>query len=267
MRRREFILVGGITATWPLVSNAQQPSRKIARLGFIQAFRNENTSAFVEAMRGAGYIEGQNAVIEMRFYGSMPQSIPDLANELVALRCDVILANGPNAIQGAMSATTSVPIIGIDLESDPVAQGWAASLARPGKNLTGWFLDLPELGGKQIELLREAVPGISKLAVLWDASIGQVQFLATEAAAGGVGVALQSVSIRRDEELQPALDRLASTGVQGVVILSSPLILSLRKQIADLALRLGLPTISLFTAFPASGTLMAYGPDLPDLFK
>jgi putative ABC transport system substrate-binding protein len=139
VRRREFIaLIGGAVAS-PLTVNAQQITRKIVKLGFLQAFRNENTVAFVQGLRSAGYIDGQNALIEARFYGSTPDDrILEVATELVSLQCDVIVATGPHAIQAAMSATSVLPIVGVDLESDPVAKGWATSLARPGKNLTGW---------------------------------------------------------------------------------------------------------------------------------
>jgi putative ABC transport system substrate-binding protein len=268
MRRREFLgVLGGAAAAWPLAARAQQPARKIAKLGFLQAFQNENTVAFVEGLRGAGYIEGQNASIEARFHGSLPDRTLEFANELVSLQCDVIIATGPHAIQVAMSATNVLPIVGVDLESDPVAKGWATSLARPGKNLTGWFLDLPELGGKQIELLKEAVPKLSTLAVLWDSTIGEVQFRATELASRAAGVTLQSLPIRSPEELEVAFSRVVRERVQGIVVLSSPTILAQRTQIANLSLKAGLPTISLFTLFPASGGLMAYGPDLTDLFK
>jgi putative ABC transport system substrate-binding protein len=157
-------------------------------LGFLQAFQNENTVAFVQGLRSAGYIDGQNALVEARFYGSMPDRALEVANELVSLQCEVIVATGPHAIQAAMSATSVLPIVGVDLESDPVAKGWATSLARPGRNLTGWFLDLPELGGKQIELLKEAVPKLSSLGVLWDSTVGEVQFRATESASIAAGV-------------------------------------------------------------------------------
>jgi putative tryptophan/tyrosine transport system substrate-binding protein len=191
----------------------------------------------------------------------------EVANELVSLQCDVIIATGPHAIQAAMSATSVLPIVGVDLESDPVAKGWATSLARPGKNLTGWFLDLPELGGKQIELLKEAVPNLSTLGVLWDSTVGEVQFRATESASIAAGVTLQSLPVQRAEELEAAFDRAVRERVQGMVVLSSPIILAQRAQIAGLALKAGLPTISLFTLFPTSGALMAYGPDLTDLFR
>jgi len=171
------------------------------------------------------------------------------------------------AIDAAIRATTTIPIVGLDLESDPVANRWARSLARPGGNLTGIFLDLPELGGKQIELLKEAVPTLSRLAVLWDSTVGGVQFRATESAARAAGVTLQSLSVQRPEDFKEAFDRAIRERVQGMVVLSSPLINGQRSQIVEWALKTRLPTISLFTVFPRSGGLMAYGPNLPDLYK
>ena len=266
--RREFItLLGGAVAAWPLAARAQQPSGRIPRIGFLQALRGENTEAFVQALRDAGYIDGQNALIEIRIYETMLDRLFELANEMVGLKCDVIMAAAPYAIDAAIRGTTTIPIVGLDLESDPVANRWARSLARPGGNLTGIFLDLPELGGKQIELLKEAVPTLSRLAVLWDSTVGGVQFRATESAARAAGVTLQSLSIQRPEDLKEAFDRAIRERVQGMVVLSSPLINGQRSQIVEWALKTRLPTISLFTVFPRSGGLMAYGPNLPDLYK
>ena len=224
------------------------------------------------AARGAraaaiGYIDGQNALIEIRIYETMLDRLFEFANEMVGLKCDVIMAAAPYAIDAAIRATTTIPIVGLDLESDPVANRWARSLARPGGNLTGIFLDLPELGGKQIELLKEAVPTLARLAVLWDSTVGGVQFRATESAARAAGVTLQSLSVQRPEDFKEAFDRAIRERVQGMVVLSSPLINGQRSQIVEWALKIRLPTISLFTVFPRSGGLMAYGPNLPDLYK
>ena len=156
------------------------------------------------------------------------------------------------AIDAAIRATTTIPIVGLDLESDPVANGWAGSLARPGGNVTGIFLDLPELGGKQIELLKEAVPTLSRLAVLWDSTVGGVQFRATESAARAAGVTLQSLSVQRPEDFKDAFDRAIRECVHGMVVLSSPLINGQRSQIVEWALKTRPPTISLFTVFPRS---------------
>jgi putative ABC transport system substrate-binding protein len=268
MKRRQFLgMLGGAVVAWPLAARAQQPVGGIPRIGVLQSFRNENVVAFIQGLREAGYIDGQNVVVEIRLYGTMLDRVSEFANELVVLKCDVIFAAAPYAIQAAMKATSTIPIVGLDLESDPVANGWARSLGRPGGNLTGLFLDLPELGGKQIELLKEAVPTLSRLGVLWDSTVGAVQFGATEAAARATGVTLQSLPIQRPEDFKNAFDRAARERLDGMIVLSSPIILGQRLQISALALETHLPTISLFTLFPRSGALMAYGPNLPDMYK
>ena len=268
LRRREFIvLVGAAAVAWPLAAPAQQPAGKVPRIGFLQGPRNENVAAFIQGLRDAGYIDGQNALIETRIYETAFDRLPDLANELIDLKCNVIVAASRYAFEAAMRATSTTPIVGIDLESDPVASGWAKSLGRPGGNFTGLFLDLPELSGKQIELLKEAVPTLSRLGVLWDSAIGAVQFDATQAAARAAGVTLLSLPIRSPEDFKDAFDRAARERIHGVVVLSSPLILGQRLQIAEWAVKARLPTISLFTLLPASGGLMAYGPNLPDMYK
>jgi putative ABC transport system substrate-binding protein len=268
MKRRAFItLLGGAAAAWPHAARAQQPAEKLPRIGSIQNFRNENFEAFIQGLREAGYVDGQNMLLETRFYAGVLDRIDEFTSELVALKCSVILATAPYAVQAVMKATSKIPIVGIDLESDPVANGWVKSLARPGGNLTGFFLDIPELGGKQIELLKEAVPTVARLAVLWDATIGTVQFGATETAARPSGVTLESFPIRNVEDIKDAIERAARERVHGLVVLTSPLIFNQRSQIADLALKTRLPTISLFNSFPKVGGLMAYGPSLALMFK
>jgi putative tryptophan/tyrosine transport system substrate-binding protein len=265
--RRQFItLLGGAAAAWPLAARAQQLS-KVPRIGFLQRVRNENVIAFIQALREAGYVDGQNAVIETRIFETTLDQVPDLAKELVDLKCDVILAASQYAFVAAMKATTTIPIVGIDLENDPVANGWVKSLARPGGNFTGLFLDLPELGGKQIELLKEVVPRLSKPGALWDSAIGEAQFRATQTAAQAAGVTLHSLSIRGPDDFKDAFERAAREQIDGVVILSSPLILERRLQIIEWAIKERLPTISLVTLFPSSGALMAYGPSLPEMYK
>jgi putative tryptophan/tyrosine transport system substrate-binding protein len=262
MKRRDFITLLGGAASWPLAARAQPVAGKVPRIGFLQfGGTTENIAAFMQGLRDAGYIDGRSAIVEARYYDI--DRVAGLANELVALKCDVIFAAAPYAIQAAMKATSTIPIVG----SDPVASGWAAGLAHPGRNLTGIFLDLPELGGKQIELLKEAVPTLSHLAVLWDTTIGVVQFRATEAAARVAGVTLQSLSVQQPDDFPDAFDRASREGVHGMVVLSSPLINGQRSQIVEWALKIRLPTISLFTQFPRSGGLMAYGPNLADLYK
>src|SRR5262245_25771411 len=263
IRRREFItLLGGAAASWPVAARAQQPS-KLPLIGFLQRVRNENVAAFIQSLRDAGYVDGQNAVIETRIFETTLDRVPDLAKELVDLKCDVILAASQYAFVAAMNATTTIPIVGIDLENDPVASGWVKSLARPGGNFTGLFLGVPELDGKQIELLKEVVPRLSKQGALWDSAIGEAQFRATQKAAQTAGVTLHSLPIRGHDDFKDAFDRAAREQIDGVVILSSPLILERRSQIVEWAIKARLPTISLFTLFPGSGGLMATAPVCP----
>ena len=270
MKRREFMtLVGGaaVASVWPLAARAQQPAAKVPRIGLLLNVQSELTNALLRGLREAGYVERQSMLLEARLYGAMIERVDEFANELVAAKCDVVFAAGPYAIQAAIRATNTIPVVGMDLESDPVASGWARSLSRPGNNLTGLFLDLPELGGKLIELLNETVTAPSSLAAIWDAIVGEVQFRATEMAARAAGLSLLSLPVQRREGFKEAFDRAARERVRGVVILSSPLIFGQRAEIASLAMHARLPTISLFTLFPRAGGLMAYGPDFPAMFS
>jgi putative ABC transport system substrate-binding protein len=268
MRRREFLLAGiCVTAAWSSVAHAQPSEGNPPRIGIIQNVRSENYDALVEGLRELGYVHGHTALLDTRFHHSIPGRTDELARELVGLKCRVIFAADPYSIGAAMKATDAIPIIGIDLEDDPVANGWAQSIPRPGGNLTGLFLDLPQLGGKQIELLRDVVPTLADVGVLWDATLGMIQFRATEAAMRASGVTLQSLPIRGVEEIKNAIDRAARERVQGLIVLTSPLIFNQRSQISDLALRAHLPMISLFNSFPKVGGSMAYGPNLASMFK
>ena len=268
MWRREFIiLLSGGAVAWPLALRAQQARGKLPRIGALHLnVRSENYEAFEQGLRDAGYIDGQNVLLELRFSGSTVDPIDEIASELVALKCNVIFASNPYSIRAVTKATSTIPIVGVDLESDPVASGLVKSLARPGGNFTGFFLDIPELGGKQIELLLEAVPGLSRIAVLWDAEIGATQFRATETASRPSTVTLHSLPIRRVEDINGAFAQAVRERAHGLVVLSSPLIFTQLAHITDAALNARLPAINLFTSFPKVGGLMAYGPDFPSLF-
>ena len=267
MRRRDFIrLIGGVAA-WPFAVRAQQSEGKLPRVGAIHNIRSENSEAFEQGLRDAGYVDGQNVLLEERFPGTTAlDRLDEVARELVALKCAVIFASNPYGIRAATKGTSTIPIVGVDLESDPVASGLVKIIARPGGNFTGFFLDIPELGGKQIELLIEAVPRISRVAVLWDAAIGTIQFQATQKAPRPAGVTLQSLPFRRVEEINTAFEQAAREQAQGLVVLSSPMIFTERSHIADAALNARLPSINLFNSFPKVGGLMAYGPYFPSLF-
>jgi putative tryptophan/tyrosine transport system substrate-binding protein len=268
MRRRQFIrLFGSAVVAWPLAAGAQQQVGKLPRIGFISTEPSELTEAFSEGLREAGYVDGQNIILDTRYHHGSVERIDEFARELVALKCSIIVAGSPYAIRAVLKETDTIPTVGIDLESDPVANGWVKSLARPGGNLTGLFLDIPDLGGKQIELLKNIVPNLTRLAALWDATIGTLQFHAIETAARSSGVTLESFPIRTAEEINDAVNRAAQKHMDGMIVLTSPLIFNQRSQIADLALKARLPTINGFNLYPKVGGLMAYGPNFPSIFK
>jgi putative ABC transport system substrate-binding protein len=267
MKRRDVLsLLGGAAVSWPVRVRGQQGIR-VPRIGFLLNVHSELVTALIEGLTEAGYVEGQNTWFETRFHGAMLDRVAQFANELVALKCDVIFTAGPYAIRAVMQATSTIPIVAIDLESDPVLTGWASSLGRPGGNLTGLFLDLPELGGKMVELLKEAKPTLTTVAVLWDFNVGEVQFRATEAAVRLAGATLVSLPVRKSQEFEDAFERAGGERADAVAVLSSPLIFGQRTEIAELALKSRLPTISLFTLFPRSGGFMAYGPNFSMMFK
>lgn len=267
MRRREMITLLGTAAAWQLAARAQQQTGKLPRIGSILTEPSELVEALSQGLREAGYVDGQNIALDTRYHHGSLERVDEFARELVALKCSVIVAGSPYAIRAVLKETNTIPSVGIDLESDPVANGWVKSLARPGRNLTGLFLDIPELGGKQIELLKNVVPTLTRLDVLWDAVIGTLQFQAIETSARSSGVTLESFPIRTAEEINNAFERAAQRRVDGMMILTSPLIFNQRSQIADLALKARLPTINGFNLYPKAGGLMAYGPNFPSMFK
>jgi putative ABC transport system substrate-binding protein len=180
---------------------------------------------------------------------------------------NAIVASGPAALAALSKATTSIPVVGIDLESDPVATGYVESLARPGGNITGIFLDIPELSGKQLGLLMEIVPRLSRIAIFGVPSFNAPQFAAAEMAARGAGVEVEILEVRVADDLHGAMEAASVRHVEAGVLLSSPLVFTSLKLVAELALATRLPLISLFGEFPKNGGLIAYGPNVTDMFR
>jgi putative tryptophan/tyrosine transport system substrate-binding protein len=266
MNRRGFLaaVTGGLLAA-PLAAVAQQ-SGKIPRVGYVTSgTRSDNVDAFEQGLRELGYRIGQDIVIEYRFGAGRVDRVPAFVDELLRLRVDVLFASSPYAIRAARQATSTVPIVGLDLETDPVGVGWVKSLARPSGNLTGFFLDIPELGGKELQFLAETVPQLQRVAVLWDAQVATSQFKATEGAARGAGLKIQSLPFHRPEEFATIFE--SARHQQALVLLSSPAVFQHLNRLADLALQYRLPAISVFPQFANSGGLMGYGPTLTDLFR
>jgi putative tryptophan/tyrosine transport system substrate-binding protein len=188
-----------------------------------------------------------------------PDTLPGLAQELVALKVDLLVAVAPQSVRAAKQATTTLPIVAVDLESDPVASGFAASLGRPGGNLTGLFLDHPQIAGKWLQLITEVVPGARRIAVLWDVSTGEAQMRAIVAAAKALSVELTLLELRDGGEMQSVLESGLKGRPQALVLLGSPLINQQAQTIAEFCARNRLPSISPFRNFAEGGGLMSYG--------
>jgi len=165
------------------------------------------------------------------------------------------------------NATSTIPIVAVDLESDPVAKGFVKNLARPGGNVTGVFLDLPELSGKQLQLLREVIPNVSRVAVLGDSVLNAPQFGATDFAAKTLGIELQRLDVRTPADLDRSLERAKRGAAGAVILLSSPLVFVNRAAISSMAATRRLPAVSMFVEFAEAGGLMVYGPSLREAFE
>ena len=271
MDRRAFIgsVAGGLLAM-PRAADAQQPGKVpvVGVLNIAVGPRSLTVDTTRQGLRELGYIEGQTIVFEIRFAGGKPEVYPAFAADLVRRRVDVLLVSGPAAVRAARDATSTIPIVALDLESDPVQAGFARSFSKPGGNMTGCFLDQPGLTGKWLDLIGAVVPGIRRIAVLRDPSTGPWQLAATKSAAEKLRIELQVVDVRTFEELDPALEFVIKSGSRALVQLSSPLFDTWRAaRIAELATKHRLPAISMFRSFAEAGGLMSYGPNQAVYYK
>jgi putative tryptophan/tyrosine transport system substrate-binding protein len=271
VKRREFItLLGGAAAAWPVAARAQQTtkSRKVGLLHQGEStVVNMRVTAVREGLNGPENRRDLSLEIVVRLADGDVSRLPALATDLVNDRVDAIVAAAPAAVQAAAGATTSIPVIALDLESDPVASGFVRSLARPGGNVTGVFLDFPDFSAKCLQLLIESVPNLSGVGVLWDPSTGSLQLKAVEEAARGFGISAQVFEARRAADIAEAFYALDRLRIQGLLLLSSPLFAGNPQLIADIAIRRNLPTISLFPEIARAGGLLGYGPDIQHLFR
>ena len=264
MDRREFIgsVAGGLLAL-PHSTTAQQPGKVpvVGVLNIAVGPRSTTVDAARQGLRDLGYIEGQTIVLEVRFAGGKPEAFPAFAVDLVRRKVDVLLVSGPAAVRAAADATSTIPIVALDYESNPVQAGFARSFAQPGGNMTGLFLDQPGLTGKWLGLIEEVAPKARRIAVLRDPTTGPWQLAAIRGAAANRRIDLQVLEIRSPGELDHALEVGVNAGSGALVQLSSPLFDNYHKQIADLTTKHRLPAISLFRRFAEAGGLMSYGPD------
>jgi len=250
-------------------THAQQPT-KIPRIGLLFTATPSAAAARIEAfrqgLRELGYVEGKNILIEQRYAEGQLNHMNELAAELVRLKVDVIVTIGPAATRPAKEATHAIPIV-MGVDDDPVGNGFVASLARPGGNITGLASLAPEIGGKQLELLKEIVPRLSRVAVLGTSTQpGNAQSLReAEVAAGALAVKLQYLDVLSPKDIETAFQAAGKGRADAVLLLASPFAAPNRKQIADLAIKSRLPTIYFRSDFVEAGGLMSYGASQNDL--
>ncbi len=273
MDRRTFLAgTGAVLLAAPLAAQAQQAGA-MPRVGFLEAgSRSVNqhfADAFRQGLRELGYTEGQNIRIEERWADGRPERFPDLVVELLKLKVDGIVAASNPGAMAAKKATTTVPIVFVGV-SDPVGAGLIESLPRPGGNVTGLSLAFEEgFAGKWVELLKEAVPRASRMAVLFDqASVSRERSLRDmETAATALGVRLHEIVVREASEFDAAFATMARDGAGGLVVWTNPLTLRYRERIVQLAATRHLPAMYGFGEFARVGGLMAYGPSVREMFR
>jgi ABC-type uncharacterized transport system substrate-binding protein len=267
MRRRDFIsAIAGATA-WPLAARAEQPAMPVVGNVSESSIITPLSAAFRRGLAEAGYVEGKNVAVEDHAANSSRELLLQAVADLVRRNVNVIFASTPAVVAAARNATASIPIVALDLESDPIAAGYIKSLARPGGNVTGIFLDLPELSGKQVGLLKEIVPRLSHIAIFGIPGLNAAQFAAAETAVQAVGLQAEIMAVRVADDFDRVVEAAATRHVQAGILLSSPLVFGASKQIGELALAKRLPLISLFAQFPKAGGLIAYGPNISELFR
>lgn len=250
----------------PQVLRAQTPrTRKLGYLhGATIAPDSFAMKIFAPVWRRLGYREGET--ILLRSGEGKSERMVAAVRELIGLGAEAIIAVGPQAVRAAMSVTRTVPIIGLDLETDPVRSGFVQSFARPGGNLTGLFMDFPGLSGKWIQILREAAPGLERIAIVWDPTTGLDQLEAARGAASGTGLEFLVIEVRSAAEQEVALRRLTSDRPTGIVQLGSPLLVNNAAAFVEPTIALKLPSISYFKPIAVAGGLMSYGPLLEAYF-
>ncbi len=274
MDRRDTVLALLALGAASLAAEAQQAA-KIARIGFLNTNLAANPhlrEAFRQGLRDLGYVEGRNVVIEYRDAAGKPERYPALAAELVALKVDVIVTGGgTGAPLAAKQATRTLPIVFI-AGADPVTDGLVSSLARPGGNVTGLSNLGPELVGKRLELLTQAIPGVTRIAVLWQPG-GQGErtdkdmLKRADVAARALGVRLQVVEVRGLADVDRAFSDMTRARAGALTVLGSPMLFNERRRLVDLVAKSRLPAVYGPREFVDAGGLMAYGPNWPDMYR
>jgi ABC-type uncharacterized transport system substrate-binding protein len=262
------ILIAVVLVAVAIIAEAQQP-KNVPRIGYLGGSGVSRIDAFRQGLRELGYVEGKNIVIESRrFTGGKPDRLAALAAELVRLKVDVIVTSGSNPTRAAKEATATIPIV-MAQDPDPVGNGFIASLARPGGNITGLSNLGPELSGKRLELLKEVVPRVKRVAVFGTSTFpGNAQILReTELAAGALRLQLQYLDVLDPKNIETAFQGASKGRAEAVLVLAGPVFTSQRTQLADLSVKSRLPAIYYATEFVEDGGLMTYGANRSDLAR
>jgi putative ABC transport system substrate-binding protein len=251
-------------------SAAAAQSPQVPRVGVLSNFAvpDPQVEALKQGLRDLGWVEGQNVGLEYRYSNGQLDQDASLVAELVRLKVDVIVTGGEQGVRAARDATRTIPIVMAN-SGDPVGTGLVASLARPGGNLTGLSLLLPELGGKRLALLREAVPKVSHVAVLWNPTNAAkpLEWQSTQDAAGALGVRVSSFEVREPTDFAPAFAAIAKARPNALMPLAEPLTRTHRRQISAFAVKNRLPVVAESREFAEAGGFMTYGPSLLDLWQ
>jgi putative ABC transport system substrate-binding protein len=265
VNRRAFVTGLGAGLAAPLAAEGQQASR-IRRVGLYAT--TDPKEWFASALRELGWIDGDNVVIDWQ---KGPAADLEVATQQVAdmerRQLEIAVLGGPHLVRAAMKVTKTVPLVAIDLESDPVASGFVKSLARPGLNISGVWLDLPELAGKELQLLRELGPAVNRVAVLLDEKLAAPQLAAAQSAASSLHLSLRPVSLRRIADIDERWTQVLAERPQAILSLTAPGVYNLQARIAQLSRQEHLPSICPFSTYPERGGLMAYGPHFPTMWR
>jgi putative ABC transport system substrate-binding protein len=263
MKRRAFSRWLAVGSLLPGAAYAQR-NPESPKVGLLTTSRERSApvvNAVVEGLRTSGFAPTQVELV-LNYTEGDPARVAPMVAEIIGKKVSVFVAGGPANLRAAREATGIVPIVAYDFETDPVAAGYAVGLARPGGNVTGVFLDLPAFSGKWIELLRECVPGLSRVAVVWDPSVGRVQVDSLVKVATELKLTTDVLEARVRSDFAGAFAVAKDRGAAAAIVLSSPLVFVNTKELADLALRHRLPAITLFSEFARTGGLLSYGPGL-----
>jgi putative tryptophan/tyrosine transport system substrate-binding protein len=268
VNRREFMaLLGGAAVAWPIAARGQHPAIPVVGLlwpGDAPPV-SPRMESFQQGLRASGFIDGQNIAIELRYAQRGPQELAKLAAELVRLKVAVIFASGDLAPKVAQQATETIPIVAIS--DDMLGAGVVTSLSRPGGNITGLTILSPELSAKRLEILRDIIPGLSRVTALWDPTTGASQVIMTESAALSLNLKLQVLEVRRREDVAEAVRAARGSQAEALNVFSSPFLASLHREIIAFTAEYRLPAIYQWREHAEAGALVSYGPSLAAMWR